>query len=387
MTPEKKFFAKLYPADGNMARTWFIKYFVKNYDSGKLQPKKYKGHLNLIADKDERLREAKRLLRAIEFDEELPNVKGARRIPAPEAPRNFADTIELATKALENIKYRIDAITHKGYKSRIMTLRNWMDKTGRKAFPIGKFNVPVAKEFLRWMKETGYKNKTHNNYRASLSRLWDELKTEGIISANPWKDCVTLPNMSTPFRAMTENIEGLIVRELPKFDNQLWLVAQFIYYDFVRVCECGRLKLWMINWTNQTLTIPADVSRKGKKERVVVIPDILFKQLLEMDYDEANPEHYIFSYNGVPGVRQLGYNNLSIRFRAFREKFNVPVAYKLYGMKHTGNSKLARHGVNARIQQLHNGHSSLEYTQHYVSSLGVTDTEFLKSEFPKLGEQ
>lgn len=370
-----------------MTRTWFIKYYVRDYEAGKLRPKKYKGHLNLIADQDERLREAKRLLRAIEFDEDLPNVKGARRLPSVDAPRNFADTVQLAYQALENIKYRIDAITHKGYKSRVKLLHKWLEKTGRNGFPIGKFNVAMAKEFLRWLKENGYRNKTHNCYRASLGRLWTEMKTDGIVTVNPWKECVALPNMSTPFRAMTESIEETIVRELPKFDAQLWLVAQFIYYDFVRVCECGRLKLWMINWSNQTLTIPADVSRKGKRERIVVIPDILFKQLLEMDYDEENTEHYIFSYGGVPGARQLAYNNLSNRFRKFRERFNIPVAYKLYGMKHTGNSKLAKQGVNARIQQLHNGHSSLEYTQHYVSSLGVGDTEFLKSEFPKLGEK
>ena len=331
------------------------------------------------------MREAQRLLQCIENDEPLPDVKGARRLPPSDAPKNFADTIPLCYKFLDNIRYRIDPITYKGYKSRIRVLHRWLSDTGRNGLPVGRFTVHLVKEFLRWLKENNYSNQSHNSYRSSLGRIWTEIKSEGIVSSNPWKEVTALPRMSIPFRAMTETIERIIVKELPHYDHQLWLVAQFIYYDFVRVCECTRLKLWMLNWQEQTLTLPADVSRKGKRERTVVIPDVLFQQLLALEYDEMDPEHFIFSENGRPGAKRLAYNNLNKRFRRFREHFRIPVVYKLYGMKHTGNSRLARSGVNAQLQKLHNGHASLEYTQRYLSGLSISDTNFLKKDFPKLG--
>jgi integrase len=385
MTSEKKFFAKLYPADRDMTRTWFIKFFVRDYKAGELKSKKYKGYLNLIADKDARMAEAARLLRCIEEDKPLPDVKGARRLPAPDVPKNFADIILLCKKYLENIRYRIDHSTYIHYKSRNKVFHHWLSLSGRNNLPVGAFTVQMAKEFLRWLKETGYSNMSHNDYRSGFGRLWKEMQADGIVLSNPWRETQALPRMSIPFRAMTENVEKTVMENLPVFDAQLWIAVQFVYYDFIRITELRRLKLWMIDWHSHTITLPADVSRKGKRERTVVIPDVLFNQLTGLRYHELEPEYFIFSVDGVPGAEQLSQNNLSNRFRKFREHFNIPVFYKLYGMKHTGNTKLARMGVNAQLQRLHNGHTSLEYTQRYLSGLSIADIEFLKTDFPQIG--
>lgn len=132
--------------------------------------------------------------------------------------------------------------------------------------------------------------------------------------------------------------------------------------------------------------VPEYIARKSKKSRKLVIPKQLMQLLLENEYHLCEPDMYIFSKGGKPGYNRVGKNYFSRAFSKFREAFKIPIDYKLYGFKHTGNSKLASIGVNAQLQQKHNGHASLEYTQRYNSNLSHADTKFLQEQFPSFAQ-
>lgn len=141
-----------------------------------------------------------------------------------------------------------------------------------------------------------------------------------------------------------------------------------------------------IDFHQSEITVPEYIARKSKKSRKLVIPKQLMELLIENEYHKYEPDMFIFSKSGKPGYNCVGKNYFSRVYAKFRDAFNIPSDYKLYGFKHTGNSKLASIGVNAQLQQKHNGHASLEYTQRYNSNLSHADTRFLQQQFPSFAQ-
>jgi integrase len=134
------------------------------------------------------------------------------------------------------------------------------------------------------------------------------------------------------------------------------------------------------------LHITDDVCLKSG-ERKIIIPDAIMKAMREEKYFQYDMDDYIFSTNGKPGIKRLGYHSLRERWATFREVYKIDKRYKLYGLKHTGNTKMAEKGVNMKVLQALNGHHDLEYLQkRYTSEFSISDVNWLKEHQPKLGE-
>jgi integrase len=121
--------------------------------------------------------------------------------------------------------------------------------------------------------------------------------------------------------------------------------------------------------------------------REVPMPLELMKLLKEQQYDLFNEDDYIFSATGMPGPNRVPYHYFRNKWKKFATKHSIPDKYKLYGLKHTGNTKMVMTGINSRTLQKLNGHSSLEYIQkNYTGELTVEDIMWVRDHQPKLGE-
>lgn len=388
-TPEKKFFARVYPLDRNLSKPWFIKYWVKDYTKGKLVPRQYKGAVNTFKTVDERLREAERIVKMIDEGLPLPNMQGVRKIVPPEVQKNFANTILVCRDVLERKKNEIQPHTLSCYKSKLKSLHQWLVDQGMGNLPVGQLNVAMANKFLAHLVSSGLKMQTRNNCKVILSGFWKVMQQDGMVLENPWHLAESKQSDSIPFRSHPVQVQKVIAENMPVYDSQLWLANQFIFGCFIRVVELTRVKLHMIDWEEQIIDLNKTVIRKKRaKARKALIPDYLFQQLLALKYEAMNPELFLFSKDGMPGAKPLSYHSLRNRFRDFRKAFNIPDIYKLYGQKHTGNRAVAKQGWNPQLQVIMNGHASSEQIdKHYNTGLNLSDVEELKRIAPQIGKE
>lgn len=388
---EKKKCPTLYPQDRNLKKYWFVKYPVNCYKTGKVKYKKYSGQLNLLNTVEERIEEGNAIIEKINQGLPLDLFQGYRKYKEQTKYDNFASIEKLCIAVLEDRAKRgeVEPTTYITYKSRFQVFIHWLNETKRYQIPFAAFTIVHAKEFLKWAKaEKKFQNGYINSVKTLLFGLWKEIIVEKEIKgvSNAWADIDSLSHKSTPYLSLTVDLEKKIASTMPLFDSQLWILTQFIYYDFIRIAELTKMKIHNIDFHQCEITVPEHIARKSKQKRKLVIPNQLMKILIELGYDQAPADMYIFSRSGKPGYTQVGKNFFSRLYAKYRIEFGIPKEYKLYGFKHTGNSKLASIGVNAQLQQKHNGHASLEYTQRYNSNLSHSDLNFLKNQFPSFAQ-
>jgi site-specific recombinase XerD len=376
---------RLYPLDKSMERNWFIKYQVADYKQGKWVWKQYSGCINLHTTVDGRTKEAMRCINSLHGGIEPVKMPGARTIPAPDAPRSFANTIQLLREYLDNKPY-VSANTVSNYRSKVKKLHKWLDSTGAAALPIGQFSAQYVLRFVGWLsKSEGYSNTTCNKYKAVLGALWGDMIIDGIIDVNPWQHVRSLRKDSVPFKTYPQTLQKYIRTTLPKHNEQLYMAAMAVYYDFIRPAELRRLRLFNIEWERQCFRITADIS-KSKNDRMIIIPDDLFAMLLSKGYNKMPPSYYLFTKDGIPGDVQIGKNWFNRMFFEYRQQYNIPADYKFYGLKHTGNSRLGVSGISPQLQQKHNRHKDLKSIEPYNSGISYEDMHFMRKLFPRFGD-
>lgn len=389
---KKKCPPKLYPLDRDLSKKWFVKYQVPCYITGKYIYKKNSGQLNLLPTVALREQEANSIIQKINDGIPLDLCTGYRTYREKKNQfDNFASIQKLSSEILEGRMMRgeIEESTYITYNSRLHVFHQWLQQSGHVQLPFGSFNISHSKLFLGYLKsEKHFKNGYINSVKTLLFGIWKEIISDKVLKdfSNPWADLASLPNKSTPFLSLNIGLEKRIAKTMPQYDIQLWILTQFIYYEFIRIAELTKMKIHHIDFHQSEITVPEYIARKSKKSRKLVIPKQLMQLLLDNEYHLAEPDMYIFSKGGKPGYNRVGKNYFSRAFSNFREAFKIPSDYKLYGFKHTGNSKLASIGVNAQLQQKHNGHASLEYTQRYNSNLSHADTKFLQEQFPSFAQ-
>jgi integrase len=396
MTPEKKFFAPtLYPRvrTHKKGEMWFIKFYVKDYEKGKLKPLKYRGYLNHIEDFEEREREAQRIIQMMENNQMPPDAKGARRLP-PENPHdNFAHIAQAIAHTLEQHKREFytepGIIRFQNLHSKLKTLTIWLQKVRLHKLTIGRFELKHAKDFLFYlMDERGLCMKTRNSYKIDFTMIWNMMIEDGKVKENIWKDIPCEKSyVLKSFSKHTDDVQAIIEKEMPNYDIQLYIAVWMVYGCFIRVIELSRLKISAIDWEKEVIKIPDNVCLKSGG-REVPIPLQLMEILKRERYQEYDEDYYIFSNEGVPGEKRIAYHYLRGKWHRFRRKFNIPEKYKLYGLKHTGNTKFSLVGINARTLQKLNGHHSLEHIQkNYTGELSTDDIMYVRKYQPALGEK
>jgi integrase len=130
--------------------------------------------------------------------------------------------------------------------------------------------------------------------------------------------------------------------------------------------------------------VPAEVV-KTKEDKIVIIPDV-FRELLlnEWKLSRYPADYFLIGQNGMPGTQPVGANNLRNRFNVIRDRLHLPLTYKLYSWKHTGNSAAEDAGIPMAARQRQNGHRSMRSTEEYLKKkIGFSSPE-IQMNFPKL---
>jgi integrase len=383
MASEKKFFPVLYPLDRDIRKQWFISYKVEDWTNGGLAKKKYTGLLNRLPTAAQRISKAKEYMDMMQKGEPLPDYQGMREVPVNALTNKQTTNIISCCKRWYNLRVAEGKkpATIAQNKSKLHVFYKWLVSNNLHNLAIGAIDDTHALEYIAYLTtEKKLAATTINHHKALLANVWDLYKKK--LKENPWREIKNKPKRTKHLDSYPMYLKQCINENLPVYDQQLWIFLQCIYYCAIRPqSELRFLRIENIDFEQSTIKVPAEFSKNGK-ERIVVVYNKLLEQMKAIGYDHAKPYHYIFSYYGLPGEKRVGKNYFIRRWDDFREAFNIPKQYKLYGSKHTGGQALAIK-TNTYIVQEHMDHTDPKTTQHYTGDLPKEHLRFLVKEYPE----
>jgi integrase len=251
---------------------------------------------------------------------------------------------------------------------------------------ISAINHDVMVKFMTFIIEERKLSKVSvDNYRNLLKTIFEFVRKERKHYPNP---VIELPGTKRVNDSAAEPIReediAVFKEAITKKDPQLWLAICFEYYCFLRPRkEIRLLRIGDIDFGRGRIKVRF-VNAKTE-ERFVNIPNT-FLNLMRNSYDLHNysRDFYVFSKNGLPGTSKLSINNMTSRFVKFRKDLNMPVMYKLYSWKHTGNIRAEEAGISMRELQVQNGHISVQTTEIYMKNKKGTSSPNIVTKFPEL---
>jgi len=377
--------AKLYDAGGviDEHKKWFVYYSARDPKTGQMKRFKEKSGINRLRTKTERYSLAEKIIREVNeklrtgwnpfvddqviYEDEIQYSFAARVYGTRKASnKTYAYYASEYIKSLGGLE-RDTVLT---YKSKLRIFGQWLDSKGYAQMDITGLNNKMIREFFHYLiSERKLSGNSTSKYKRLITGVFDIAVEEKKILFNPVH---TIPvnrreNDHTPRPIHNEDVESF--KEVLKEDKQLYLAVLFQYYCYLRPGhEIRFMRVKWIDWGRQEITVPKEKA-KTKTDKVISIPDQLFA-ILKNEYKihMYHREMYVFSKDGIPGYIHLGKNNLRFRFNKVRKQLGMPVEYKFYSWKHTGNVRARDAGISIIDRQLQNGHKSPLTTEAYTKN-------------------
>lgn len=393
---------KLYDANGNIKKRWFIYFSYRNPKDNKMKRfKVYDGFATLYTKK-ERYAHAEKLIKEYTdrlnsgwdpYNEDLngaiyeDNLKYAAVVRGFKSTRTGNKTFNYYSNLfLPEVEGMADK-TYRNYISKFRTFDKWLENNNYGGNDISTITPEIMHEFfLHLINNEKLARITIMKYRHMLERLFNWCVKQKHLKISPMQDLpdTTRENDQAP-RPIHENDINLLVQKIKETDKQLWLTVQLEYYCFLR--PGLEIRLARISWFDLSrgiINIPKQLV-KTRQDKVVIIPK-QFREHLKNEWKLhlLPKDYYLIGQNGIPGPKPVGNNNLRNRFNVIRDSLNLPREYKLYSWKHTGNARAADAGIPAYHRQKQNGHSSMRSLEAYLKNKIGFQSEELVNKFPSL---
>ncbi|MBO0951223.1 tyrosine-type recombinase/integrase [Fibrella forsythiae] len=229
-------------------------------------------------------------------------------------------------------------------------------------------------------------NRTRNNLIADLRTLTNGLAERGWLPENcfpKWTRLVEDP--SRIHDVYTPEQQRTLTEWLQANDHRLYFLTQFVYYGFLRPIELTRLRVRDVDLANNQIKIHRSDAKGGRKSvgyEVIVINHQLQVAIDKMQLHLAQPNDYVFGKDLLTCDVSILRNRVSERHaKALKgaELYNGELT--LYGWKHTGVCNAYRAGADIMWIQKQLRHASLDDTQIYLRSLGLTPPERIRVEW------
>lgn len=364
---------KLYDADGDLSRQWYVYYFFQHPETGKMQRFR-------VAISRRLLTKAARYERATEIKAELKSklLKGFN--PFHVDSRKNTNAVEAIEYALKFKITRLGKRTKSSYSSVLRMFTAWLKANRLDRRTIENITSQVAEQYTDYMMmDIEISNRTFNNRLEVMRTIFNVLVKKQYTDTNPFTYVDYIPTPEPEITAFTRKELKLINEQLPGHHYQLWVVSQFIFYCFLRPAELVRLQFKHVLWEHGIITVPG-VKAKNGNSQVVVLP-IRLKENLK-SWNRCWPDdYYLFAHgrNLKPGLKEIAPTRIAEAWREFGEKYGI--TKNIYDLKHTGNGYAFDQGLNVRDIQLQNRHHSLEQTQQYLNKFRRKPSDGFRENF------
>jgi len=344
--------------NGDVTKRWYI---LETKADGEYI--KHYGGINRIKTFEGRVAAAVELLKSLQAQ----NLPAIRQIARENMPLMLT---------LDNHAPNLRKKTYKTFKSKIGIAEEWLQLNGFR-----KFDELRAGQFIRYMQTVRKVHPTTIAAYFNTFRLIYNLRNED----NPFEKLPKPKARHTPALFFTPEQSQQVTVALRDTNPNLYNFVHFMYYTFIRPGELAQLKVGDINLANRRIVVRAAIS-KNKKTEQVIIPDELVPFIERMNLHQYPADDYVFSCYGHPYSHRTKDDYFSRHHRNVMRAIKYDsTRYKLYSWKHTGAVAFIKSGGNIKALQRQMRHATLEMTDTYLRSLGLTDFENDLLKFPKLG--
>lgn len=354
---------KIYNANGDIKKRWYVYFSYRNPDTGKLlRLKNIYGIANKYKTKEERmsvlvmyrialLKLLKQGYNPFEdntaFYQKLTGKKEIGTPPTPitsipiekkeETSMSLQEAFDFGLQLKEKL---VSERTIRDYKNKVDNFIKWVKEKHPSVKQIHQLNKKNVTEFLNTvLTKTSARNR--NNYRTELSSVLQVLEDNEIIKENFIRKIRVLKSIPQKHKTYTQEQQEKIFEYLETKDPILLLYIKFISYGFMRPIEVCRLKVKNINLTDKTIQFKA----KNGLLKTKIIPELLWNDLPELS--ELKKESVLFTPEQFGIKWDTAIDNrrdyFSKRFKKIvKDHFNLGTDYGLYSFRHTYITKLYR---------------------------------------------
>ena len=388
---------KIYIANGDLKKRWYVYFSFRNPKTGKLERmKNIYGTVHHYKTKEERLTVLSIYKRKLMFllsqgyDPFLNNSElYLQKNKKLEKSMAKDETIEVPSTALEpkqmslqeafefGLKQKekiLSATTKRGYVNHIKNFLKWIRENKKEVKTINQLQKKDVIEFLNSVLErTSARNR--NNFRVDLSSLIQVLVDNDIIKDNFIKKINVLKSVPERNKTYTKETQEEIFKFLEKKDPTLLLYIKFVSYAFLRPIEVNRLKIGDINLIDNNIKFKA----KNSPYKTKILVELLKDELPDMT--AMDKELLLFTPEGIGGIWEANTESrrdyFSKRFKkVVKDHFNLGKDFGLYSFRHTCITKVYREirkkassfEAKSRLMDI-TGHTSMSALEKYLRDI------------------
>lgn len=286
-------------------------------------------------------------------------------------PKTIKEAFDKAMLLKTNV---VSTTTLKDYQSRINQFQRWLLENHKTATFINQVSKKMVVAFLNSIQlNTSARNR--NNYRTVFSSIFQILEDNEFIEKNFISQIKSIKTQPKRNKTYSLKEQEAIFKYLEANDQILLLYIKFVSYNLLRPIEVCRLRIKNINLEQKTLQFQA----KNKVLKTKIIPEILFNELPDLSKMEG--ELLLFTPDRIGGPWDTRLNNrrdyFSKRFKTVvKDHFGYNENYGLYSFRHTFITKLYRalvknsspYEAKSKLMQI-TGHSSMTALEKYLRDI------------------
>lgn len=265
----------------------------------------------------------------------------------------------------------------KSYRSYLSVLSNWLRFSDQKFTFIEDLTKSTFVEFLDYIYITKKNSSTtRNNYLVWLVNFCGWCKEHGYMLENLAEGIKHLPKAKVKNRSTLSDQQ---LKELHDYcmqhNRSFLLVAQLIFYCFIRPKELSYLRIGDINLKEGLLKISGDISKNGKCASIT-LPIKVIHTMLDLEIFNYPSSYFIFSSNFEPGSNYLPPKRMSdFWFYHVRPDLKFSQNIKLYSLKDTGITHRL-HDTDSLSVRDQARHSDISITNIYAEKTSTASEKF-----------
>ena len=240
---------------------------------------------------------------------------------------------------------------------------------------IGDVDSPKLVSFIDLMKAKNKSPKYCNSIIGWLKTVFGWFLERGLVASNP-ATCLKTETLSRQPGRPTMSVEEheKLFRLLREHGHKEFLLACMMeYYTYIRPNELYRVKVRLINFAEQSITVPAEIS-KNRKTAKVALPAVVVNLMLELGINQHKGDDYLFgermkccSKMGNP--RQFGRfwsRHVACKDGIYPELGKYGVVF--YSLKNSGITDMLERGIPSAVVRDQARHQDLSTTEIYGRS-------------------
>jgi integrase len=251
--------------------------------------------------------------------------------------------------------------------------------------PVGDVDTSSLVAFIDGMKSQNLSPKYCNSFIGWLKTVFGWMLERGFVTENPALPIKTETLARQQGRpTMTDTERETLFARLRQLGQLDFLLACLMeYYTYIRPNELYRVKVRYINLDEQTVTIPAEIS-KNRKTAKVTLPAVVVDLMRELCIDRHRADDYLFG-KGLKCGPTIGNYKQFGRFwerRVACEGGIYPELEKrgivFYSLKNSGITDMLQRGVPSAVVRDQARHQDISTTEIYGRSSSLKAPAELK---------